>query len=103
MNNLVINFKKTNKTIDSFVESFAKNIPISIEIINFENMGNSSLEDTENKEIFIKEVKVIDEETFKITFLTLFKKHGMIPGLYSVEIQKKELLTQMQFWATFVS
>lgn len=103
MNNLVINFKKTNKSIDSFIESFAKNIPISIEIINFENIGRSSLEDTENKEIFIKEVKVIDEETFKMTFIALFKKHGMIPGLYSVEIKRKELLTEMQYWATFVS
>lgn len=103
MNNLVINFKKTNKSIDSFIESFSKNIPISIEIINFENMGSSSLEDTENKEIFIKCIEVTGEETFKITFITLFKKYGMIPGLYSVEIKKKDLLKEMQHWATFVS
>jgi len=101
MNNLIINFSKTNKTLSDLEKSFNAREPISIEIINCKTFGTAQLEETEPGDIFIKKWEQIDDETSDITFVTLFKKSGMIPGFYSIKI-KEGFQKEKQFNATFL-
>lgn len=101
-NTLIINFKKTNKPSSEFSKAFELRKPISVEIINYETLGRSTLEDTESGDIFIQKFEIIDDLTVKILFITLFKKSGMIPGFYQVEIKEEDFLKERQCRAEYI-
>ena len=93
MDSFIINFKKTDKPLEAFQDAFNQQRPINVEVVK---AGSTNLDNTESQKVFINSWTWNDHKRCVLIITAMFQQKFMIPGIYQMELERKEFSDSFQ-------